>query len=38
MFMILYPQLFWRLALDTMGLSWTMETSPKRTSQNDKDE
>ena len=37
MFMMIYPQLCWLIALDTLGLSSTMETSPKPTSQNDKD-
>lgn len=38
MFMMIYPQLCWLIALDMMGLSWTMATSPEPTSQNDKDE
>lgn len=38
MFMMLYPHLCWRIALDMMGLSWITETLPKPTSQNDKDE
>ena len=37
MFMIL-PLLFWQIALDTMGLSWTTATSPTPTSPSDKDE
>ena len=38
MFMIIFPQLSWLIALDTLGLSWTTGTSPKPTSQSDKDE
>jgi len=38
MFMMIYPQLFWRIALDTLGLSCTMATSPKPISPNDKAE
>ena len=38
MFMMIYPQLSWLIALDMMGLSWTTATSPKPTSPNDKDE
>lgn len=38
MFMMIYPQLCWRIALDMLGLSWTTETWPKPTSQNDKDD
>ena len=37
MFMLLYPQLCWLTALDTMGLSWTTETWRERTSRKDKD-
>lgn len=36
MFMIL-PLLFWQIALDTMGLSWTTATSPEPTKQNGQD-
>ena len=38
MFVMLFPQLYWLIALDMMGLSWTMETLPKPTSPSDKDE
>ena len=38
MFMMIFPQLSWLIALDTLGLSWTMATSPKPTSPSDKDE
>ncbi len=38
MFMMIFPQLSWLIALDMMGLSSTTATSPKPTSQNDKDE
>ena len=38
MFVMLFPRLYWLIALDMMGLSWTMATSPEPTSQNDKDE
>ena len=38
MFMMIFPQLSWLIALDTLGLSWTTATSPTPTSQNDKDE
>ncbi len=38
MFMMIFPQLSWLIALDMMGLSSTMATSPKPTSQSDKDE
>lgn len=37
MSMILFPLICWQCALDMMGLSWTTATSPKPTSQNDKD-
>lgn len=37
MSMILFPLICWQAALDMMGLSWTMATSPKPTSQSDKD-
>ena len=37
MFMMIFPQLSWLIALDMMGLSSTTETSPKPTSQSDKD-
>lgn len=36
MFMMIYPQLCWLLALDMMGLSSTTATSPKPISQSDK--
>lgn len=38
MFMMIYPQLCWLIALDMMGLSSITATSPTPTSQNDKDE
>ena len=38
MFVMLFPQLYWLIALDTLGLSWTTGTWPKPTSPNDKDE
>ena len=38
MFVMLYPHLCWRIALDMMGLSWITETWLTPTSQNDKDE
>lgn len=38
MFMMIYPHLCWRIALDMMGLSWTMATSPEPTSPSDKAE
>jgi len=38
MFMMIFPQLYWLIALDMMGLSSTMATSPKPTSPSDKDE
>ena len=38
MFMMIYPQLSWLIVSDMMGLSWTTVTSPKPTSQSDKDE
>ena len=38
MFMMIFPQLYWLIALDTLGLSWTTATSPQRSSPNDKDE
>ena len=38
MYMMLFPLLYLRIALDMMGLSWTTATSPKPTSPNDKDE
>ena len=38
MFMMLFPRLYWLIALDMMGLSWTMETWPKPTSPSDKDD
>ena len=38
MFMMIYPQLSWLIALDMLGLSSTTATSPKPTSQSDKDE
>lgn len=36
MFVIL-PLLFWQIALDMMGLSWTMETSPEHTKPSEQD-
>ena len=36
MFMMIYPQLSWLIALDTLGLSWITATSPTPTSQSDK--
>lgn len=38
MFMMIFPQLSWLIALDTLGLSWTTGTWLKPTSPNDKDE
>ena len=38
MFMMIFHQLSWLIALDTLGLSWTTGTWPKPTSPNDKDE
>lgn len=38
MFMMIFPQLYWLIALDTLGLSSTTETWPKPTSPNGKDE
>ena len=38
MFMMIYPQLCWLIALDTLGLSTRTATSPTPTSQSDKDE
>ena len=38
MFTMLFPRLYWLLALDTMGLSTRTETWPKPTSPNDEDE
>lgn len=38
MFVMIYPQLCWLIALGMMGLSSTMATSPTPTSQNDKAE
>ena len=38
MFMMIFPQLSWLIALDTLGLSSTTATSPKPTSPSDKDE
>ena len=38
MFVMLFPQLYWLIALDMMGLSWITETSPKPTSPSDKDD
>ena len=37
MFMMIYPQLSWMIALDMLGLSWITETSPKPTSQSEQD-
>ena len=36
MFMMIYPQLSWLIALDMMGLSSRTATSQPRTSQSDK--
>ena len=36
MFVMLFPQLYWLIALDMMGLSWITETLPKPTSPSDK--
>lgn len=36
MFMIL-PLLFWQIALDTMGLSWTTATLPEHTKPSEQD-
>lgn len=36
MFVMLFPQLCWLIALDMMGLSWITETLPKPTSPSDK--
>ena len=38
MFMMIFPQLSWLIAMDMMGLSARTATSPKPTSPNDKDE
>ena len=38
MFMMIYPQLCWLIAMDMMGLSTLTATSLKPTSPNDKDE
>ena len=38
MFMMIFPQLYWLIVLDTLGLSWTTATSPTPTPQSDKDE
>ena len=38
MFMMLFPRLYWLLALDTMGLSSTTGTWPKPTSPSDEDD
>ena len=38
MFMMIYPQLFWLIVLDMMGLSWITVTSPGPTSPSDRDE
>lgn len=38
MYMMLFPHLYWLLALDMMGLSWITETWPKPTSPSDKDD
>ena len=38
MFVMLFPQLCWLIALHTLGLSWITETLPKPTSPSDKDE
>ena len=38
MFMMIFPQLCWLIALDTMGLSWTTATSPEPTKQNGQDD
>ena len=36
MFMMLFPRLYWPIALDMMGLSTRTATSPEPTSQSDK--
>ena len=38
MFMMIYQQLCWLIALDMLGLSWITATLPEPTSQSDKDE
>lgn len=38
MFMMIFPQLSWLIALDMMGLSWITATSPEPTSPSDRDE
>ena len=38
MFMMIFPQLYWLIALDTLGLSTRTGTWPKPTSPSDKDE
>ena len=38
MFVMLFPRLYWLIALDMMGLSWTTATSPKPTSPSDEDD
>ncbi len=38
MLLMIFPQLCWLIALDTLGLSTRTATSPKPTSPNDKDE
>ena len=38
MFMMIFPQLSWLIALDMLGLSSTTATSPKPTSPSDKDD
>lgn len=38
MYMMLFPLLYLRIALDMMGLSWIMETWPGLSRQSDKDD
>ena len=38
MFMMLFPRLYWPIALDMMGLSWITAIWLMPTSQSDKDE
>ena len=38
MFVMLFPRLYWLIALDMMGLSWITETLPKPTSPSAEDE
>ena len=37
MFVMIYPQLSWQIALDTMGLSWTTATLPEHTKPSEQD-